>query len=84
MLLERPMYAYEISKGLKEKFGFSAATVTVYVVLYNMRLEGLIKMGEERTSHGKPTRKYYEITDEGKEGFLKGKTFLEGIVHILS
>lgn len=77
------MYAYEISKGL-ERFDFSAATVTVYVVLYKMRLEGLIRMGEERASQGRPTRKYYEITEEGKESFLMGKTFLEGIVRILS
>ncbi len=78
------MYAYEISKGLLERFSFSAATVTVYVVLYKMRVEGLIRMGEERTTQGKPTRKYYEITKEGTESFLQGKAFLEGIINALS
>ncbi|MFH0897543.1 MAG: PadR family transcriptional regulator [Candidatus Bathyarchaeota archaeon] len=84
MLMDRPMYAYEMSKGLEERFGFSTATITVYVVLYKMHLEGLIKMGEKRAAQGRPTRKYYEITTEGQESFLNGKTFLEGIVHILS
>ena len=84
MLAERPMYAYEISKGLKDRFGFSTATVTVYVVLYKMRLEGLIKRGEQRAYKGRPIRKYYELTDDGKESFTKGKAFLEEIVRILS
>ena len=78
------MYAYEISKGLEQRFDFSAATVTVYIVLYKMRLEGLIKMGKESISRGRPTRKYYEITKEGKESLLKGKTFLQEVVRILS
>ncbi|MDQ1281141.1 MAG: PadR family transcriptional regulator, regulatory protein PadR [Thermoproteota archaeon] len=46
MLMERPMYAYEISKGMNERFGFSTATVTVYVVLYKIQKEGFIKVGQ--------------------------------------
>ena len=84
MLMGRPMYAYEISKGLSERFSFSAATVTVYVVLYKMQREGMIRIAEERASLGRPTRKYYAITDEGRENLLKGKTFLEGVVRALS
>lgn len=84
MLLERPMYAYEISRVIRERYGISAATVTVYVVLYQMRREGLIRMVEERVSPGRPARKYYAVTSEGKENFLKGKTFLEDTVRVLS
>ena len=84
MLTERPMYAYEISKEIKLRFGFSAATVTVYVILYQMRREGLIQIIEERVSSGKPARKYYEVTDDGKAGFIKGKIFLEDTIHVLS
>ena len=83
MLSEQPMYAYEISKKIKERFGFSTATVTIYVVLYKMQREGLIKISEEISSHGKPTRKYYEITAEGKKTFLQGKTFIEEMVRSL-
>lgn len=78
------MYAYAISKEIKQRFGFSAATVTVYVILYQMRREGLIQIVEERVSSGKPVRKYYEMTDDGKVNFLKGKIFLENTIHALS
>jgi len=78
------MYAYEISKGIKERFKFSAAMITVYVVLYRMRREGLIRMVEERTTQGKPARKYYEATAEGKKTLLKGKKLLEDTILALS
>ena len=83
MLTERPMYAYEISKGMNERFGFSTAIVTVYVVLYKMQREGLIRRVEERTQPGKPSRKYYEIIDKGRESFQNGKMFLERTIHNL-
>ncbi len=76
MLLERPMYAYEISKEITERFGFSTATVTVYVVLYKMQREGFIQVKLETSVTGRPDRKYYEITGRGREIFLKGKMFL--------
>jgi len=82
MLTERPMYAYEISKGVKERFGFSTATVTVYVVLYKMRREGLIQTVEE-ASPERPARKYYEITEKGRENLSKGRMFLEEIARSL-
>lgn len=80
MLMDRPMYAYEISKDLKDKFGFTTAIVTVYVVLYKMRREGLINVGEERSVLGRPDRKYYEITEEGRRSLQDGIKFLEGVV----
>ena len=84
MLTEQPMYAYEINKEIKERFGFSAATVTVYVVLYQMRREGLILMVEERQIQGRPTRKYYMATDKGKETLIKGKELLKKTILALS
>ena len=83
MLMERPMYAYEINKKTKETFGFSTATVTVYVVLYKMRGEGLIQMGEEKLVLGRPVRKYYEITDVGRENLLKGVKLLKDTIRSL-
>jgi PadR family transcriptional regulator PadR len=83
MLMERPMYAYEINKKLKETFGFSTSTVTVYVVLYKMRREGLIQTGEEKTVLGRPVRKYYELTDRGSENFFKGLKLLKDTLRSL-
>ena len=84
MLMERPMYAYEISKDMNERFGFSTATVTVYVVLYKMQHEGFIQIGQEKSVTGRPDRKYYEITENGREAFLKGKKFLEDVIKKLA
>jgi len=80
MLMDRPMYAYEITKSLKDKFGFSTAVVTVYVVLYKMRREKLIQGGEKKSVLGRPDRKYYEITEEGRSSLQDGIKFLEGVV----
>ncbi|MEE8570457.1 MAG: PadR family transcriptional regulator [Candidatus Bathyarchaeia archaeon] len=84
MLIDRPMYAYEISKSMKDKFGFSTAVVTVYVVLYKMRREELIQVGEEKSVLGRPDRKYYEITEEGRSSLQDGIKFLEGVVSKLT
>ena len=78
------MYAYEISKSLEDKFGFSTAVVTVYVVLYKMRREKLIQGGEEKSVLGRPDRKYYEITEEGRSSLQDGIKFLEGVVSKLT
>lgn len=83
MLMARPMYAYEISTILNQKFGFSTAKVTVYVVLYKMRREGLIKIKEEKSVLGRPNRKYYSITKKGKLEFLKGRNFLQDMLNKL-
>ena len=84
MLMDRQMYAYEIRKNVKEKFGFSTATVTVYVVLYKMQREGLIGGGVEESVQGRPERKYYEITEKGRKVFQDGLHLLEDIVRKLS
>ncbi|MCW4040586.1 MAG: PadR family transcriptional regulator [Candidatus Bathyarchaeota archaeon] len=77
MLMDRPMYAYEITKTIQGKFGFTTATITVYVVLYKMRREGLIQIAEERIVLGKPERKYYQITEKGNREYVNGILFLE-------
>jgi DNA-binding PadR family transcriptional regulator len=77
MLLNRPMYAYEISKALQDSFGFSTATITVYAVLYKMQREGFVRLNEEKTVSIRPDRKYYKVTEEGRDAFMKGKGFLE-------
>lgn len=84
MLMEHPMYAYEISKNLKDRFGFSTATITVYVVLYKMLFEGLIKIKQEEHFTGRPDRKYYEITEKGTKSLKMGIEFIEKTIKKLS
>lgn len=77
LLLERPMYAYEIKKQIKERFGWEAATVTSYVVFYRLRQEEYVATEWVESKEGRPNRKYYAITEKGKALFQEGRTFLE-------
>jgi DNA-binding PadR family transcriptional regulator len=83
LLWDKTMYAYDINKKIKANFHFTTATVTVYVVLYKMRREGLIKMIGERQVHNKRIRKYYEITEKGRENFFKGIELLKNTIQFL-
>ena len=77
------MYAYEIGKEISSRFGFSTATVTVYVVLYKLQRENLIRIDQETLFQGRPARKYYTITDLGKEELNKGRKFLQDMLRLL-
>ncbi len=74
MLLERPLYAYEIRNILKSRFGFNVATITTYMVLYKMEREGLIKKTTKRESG---RRQYYKITPLGLKTLKDGLSLLE-------
>jgi len=77
MLIDRPMYAYEIKKTLKERFGFSVATITIYFVLYRMAAEGLVQRALRPPASGRADRKYYQATERGMETLAKGIEMLE-------
>ncbi len=77
LLKEREMYAYEIRKKLKERFGFSPAMVTSYVVLYRLEQEGYVEVIP------RGDKKYYRITEKGEELFNQGLSYLKEIVERL-
>ena len=83
ILMDQSMYAYAINKKIKETFRFTTATVTVYVVLYKMRREGLVRLVDTKPSTSKRVRKYYEITESGRENFLKGINLLKDTLRYL-
>ena len=76
------MYAYEISKILKEKYKISVVTVTTYVVLYKMSKEGLITKIKENNSK-RLGRKYYAITEKGLSNLEEGKRTLRELLQKL-
>jgi len=55
------MYAYEIDKEIEKEFLFRPDKIMIYVVLYKIENEGLIK------SEFKERRKYYKITKKGEK-----------------
>ncbi|HJX24056.1 MAG TPA: helix-turn-helix transcriptional regulator [Candidatus Bathyarchaeia archaeon] len=77
LLQEKDMYAYAIKRILKERFAVNPATITVYVVLYGMERERLITAKEAKASSERPDRKYYKITDYGRETLTSGIAFMK-------
>ncbi|MEM2128941.1 MAG: PadR family transcriptional regulator [Candidatus Methanomethylicaceae archaeon] len=76
LLMDRPMYAYEIRERISEEFGFEPATITVYVVLYGMEREGLLTSSKEPSGGKKVARRYYRPTEKGIETFRRGLELL--------
>ncbi|MEM4699918.1 MAG: PadR family transcriptional regulator [Candidatus Nezhaarchaeales archaeon] len=83
MLLERPMYGYEIAKEFKSRFGFSPARITIYTVLYRMEKEGLLRSEYRGGLLSALGRRYYRLTEKGVEAFERAKRFLEEVAKVL-
>lgn len=64
--LKEPMYGYNLVKKLEDK-GVPIEANTLYPLMRRLESQGLLK-SEWETSSAKP-RKYYILTNEGKEVF---------------
>ncbi|MGQ4833201.1 MAG: PadR family transcriptional regulator [Candidatus Asgardarchaeia archaeon] len=80
LLQERPMYGYEIRREIKERFNFTPAAVTSYVVLYKLKKEELVTEEWHKNESGKPDRKYYVITEKGQRAMSEAKKFIKNIL----
>jgi len=83
LLEQRPMYGYELKDEIKSNFGWAPATVTSYVVLYKLESEGYVKTEVRQDKSNKSKRKYYLITDEGKELIVDGCKFIREMLEKL-
>ena len=68
VLVEKPMYGYQLSKELTARSGgfFEFKEGTLYPALHRMEKEGLLTSYWQVVQEG-PSRKYYAITDEGRD-----------------
>jgi PadR family transcriptional regulator PadR len=64
LLLERPMYGYMMMKLMEEK-GAAIDESTLYPLMRRLEAQGLL-FSRWDTSENK-ARKYYEVTDEGRQ-----------------
>ena len=80
LLTERSMYAYEMAKMIDIRFGFSIATITVYVVLYKMLNEGLIRINKEVSDDVRSDRRYYKITEKGEKTLEDGRELIKNFL----
>ena len=71
ILSKRDSYAYDIIKKIKKIYGFNPGKVLPYVVLKKLELEGYV------ASYDKERRKYYRITQKGRNLLQKGKQYLQ-------
>ena len=60
------LYGYDIVKRLGEVDGLVIGEGTIYPILSRFRRDGLVKTSIEESSEG-PARKYYELTDRGRQ-----------------
>ncbi|GAB6946496.1 PadR family transcriptional regulator [Vulcanisaeta sp. JCM 16161] len=74
LLMERPMYGYEIAKEIRERFNINITNVGVYVVLYKMERDGLV---ETFVSNGS---KMYRLRPETVGLWLRARDFISSIL----
>jgi len=63
---KEPVYGYELSRKLQEIGLSDVSEGTIYPILLRLQKNGLIK-GKIQSSDYGPNRKYYYLTEQGKE-----------------
>lgn len=64
------IYAYNLPDAIDKRFGFAPSLLLVYLVLYRLESEGLLKSDEDGR------RRYYSITPAGRTALASGKALL--------
>ncbi len=88
LLQEKPMYGYQLSKELRRrsKGYFEFKEGTLYPALHRMEKEGLLR-GEWQVVEEGPSRKYYHLTDKGREELVRSRqewaTFADQLLALL-
>ncbi|MDE1798576.1 MAG: helix-turn-helix transcriptional regulator [Candidatus Micrarchaeota archaeon] len=66
-----PIYAYKLPDDIHARFGFRPSRLMVYLVLYKLEGEGLLRSSE------KGQRRYYTLTPDGKRCLSEGRAMLK-------
>ncbi|GAB4540918.1 MAG: PadR family transcriptional regulator [Anaerolineae bacterium] len=89
LLAEEPMYGYQIGQELQQRSEgyFEMKEGLLYPTLHRMAQEGLLR-AEWRESQTGRRRKYYAITEKGRQALreqtAEWQTFMERLFHLLS
>ena len=62
----RRMYGYEIERKFRRSFGLLISEGTIYNILRRFKQNGLVQITQVKSPDG-PKRKYYHLTDTGRE-----------------
>jgi PadR family transcriptional regulator PadR len=84
LLAEQPMYGYQLAKELasRSKGIFDFKEGTLYPALHRMEKEGLLTGYWEVVKKG-PSRKYYALTDHGRDTLVTKSRAWRGFAHAL-
>ena len=81
LLLEGPMYGYEISQMMKQRSGGAFTISVLYPVLYRLEKQGYVEIVRSEVVDGR-ARSYYAVTDAGRaylEETLQDYRMISGI-----
>ena len=67
MIRQKPVYGYEIIHRLEQYPILAAKENTIYPLLRRLLKEGYISSCWQESAEGLPPRKYYSMTDKGRE-----------------
>ena len=88
LLQEEPMYGYQLSKELRKRSRgyFEFKEGTLYPALHRLERQGLAR-GKWQVVEEGPSRKYYHLTDKGREELAHSRnewvTFAERLLSVL-
>jgi DNA-binding PadR family transcriptional regulator len=88
LLSQKPMYGYQISQELQRRSAgyFKMKEGLLYPTMHRMEKGGLVS-SEWRTVTGQRRRKYYLITERGRQALTRQsaewRTFTEKLLHLL-
>ena len=68
------IYAWEIPSLIEREFGFKTGRITPYRVLYRLEKTGFVKSKTENR------KRFYQITEKGKNEIEKGKNLYKEIL----
>ncbi|MBC8589204.1 PadR family transcriptional regulator [Paratissierella segnis] len=84
LLDRRDHYGYELVEKISKFINISEGTI--YPLLRKLRTEGYVSTYLEESQEG-PPRKYYKLTEKGKEVFeelmIEWESFVDGVNNIL-
>jgi PadR family transcriptional regulator, regulatory protein PadR len=78
-LKDRERYGYDLVKSLVGVPGLGVTEGTVYPLLSRLRKNGMITSRLEESSEG-PARKYYSLTDEGRDAITSMDAHLQTMI----
>lgn len=89
LLEQEPMYGYQLIQEMAQESGnvFTLKEGTLYPVLYRLEEEALVESRWTESEGKQVPRKYYRITDKGRDALTEIYTLWqqisEGINHIM-